>query len=270
METPVQRSHRSAAGRLPRAAALCAGFGAALALAAAASARSTTNPTLYVFFSASGLASVSTGDGRTIDTSKAAPTVIPAGYYTLLFQDGGECIPLPYFHLSGPGVDVVTTADSGAENRLPTVVHLLPTSTYSWVVSATPGVVYRFSTSSQVVGSPPPAPARSPGTFTSTDIVGSGLHPFVGSLSATIAANGKVTLLQAGKPLRKLKPGRYSVTVVSHDPHSGFAIERLANHTVTVARGAFSGKRLVSVRLTPGKWIFLATPGKASSSFVVA
>jgi hypothetical protein len=88
-------------------------------------------------------------------------------------------------------------------------------------------------------------------------------------LSATIAANGKVTLLQAGKPLSKLKPGRYSVTVVSHDPHSGFAIKRLANHTVTVARGAFSGKRLVSVRLTPGKWIFLATPGKVSSSFVV-
>jgi hypothetical protein len=215
------------------------------------------------------LASVSTGDGRTIDTSRAAPTVIPAGYYTLLFQDGGECIPLPYFHLSGPGVDVVTTADSGAENRLPTVVHLLPTSTYSWVVSATPGVVYRFSTSSQVVGSPPPAPARSPGTFTSTDIVGSGLHPFVGSLSATIAANGKVTLLQAGKPPRKLKPGRYSVTVVSRDPHSGFAIERPASHTVAVARGAFSGKRLVSVRLTAGKWIFVATPGKASSSFVV-
>jgi hypothetical protein len=248
---------------------VCAAFGAALALAAAASASRTTNPTLYVSFTASGVASVTTGDGKTIDTSRAAPTVIPAGYYTLLFQDGGECIPLPYFHLSGPGVDVVTTADSGAENRLPTFVHLLPASTYSWIVSATPGVVYRFSTSSQVVGSPPPAPARPPGTFTSKDIVGSGLNPIVGSLSATIAANGKVTLLYAGKPPIKLKAGRYTFTVVSHDPHSGFAIERMANHRVAVARGAFSGKRLVSVMLTPGKWIFHATPGRASSSFSV-
>jgi hypothetical protein len=268
MEAPVLRSHRSGAGRLARAAALCAGFGAALALAPT-SAPSTPNPTLYVFFSSSGLASVSTGDGRTIDTSKAAPTVIPAGYYTLLFQDGGECIPLPYFRLSGPGVDVVTNTDSGAENQLPTFVHLLPASTYSWIDSATPGVVHRFSTSSQVVGSPPPAPARSSGTFTSKDIVGSALHSSVRSISATIAANGKVTLLHAGKPPSKLKAGRYAFTVVSHDPHSGFAIERPASHTVAIARGAFIGKRSVSVRLTAGKWIFIATPGKASSSFVI-
>ncbi len=265
----MQRAHRSGAGRLTRAVAVCAGLAAALALAGAVPASRTPNPTLYVSFSASGLASVWTSDGTTIDTSKAAPTVIPAGYYTLLFQDGGECIPLPYFHLSGPGVDVVTTADSGAENRLPTFVHLLPASTYSWIVSATPGVVYRFSTSSQVVGSPPAAPTKSPGTFTSTDIVGSGLHPFVGSVSATIASNGKVTLFHAGKPPSKLKAGRYAFKVVSHDPHSGFAIKRVASHTVAVARGAFSGKLSVSVRLTPGKWIFLATPGKSSSSFVV-
>ena len=265
----MQRSHRSRAGRLARAAALCAGFGAALALAAAASASSTTNPTLYVSFSANGLASVSTGNGTTVGTSSAARTVIPAGYYTLLFQDGGECIPLPYFRLSGPGVDVVTDADSGAENLLPTFVHLLPASTYSWIDSATPGVVYQFSTSSQVVGSPPAAPARSPGTFTSKDIVGSARHPSARSLSATIAANGKVTLLHAGKPPSKLKAGRYTFTVVSHDPHSGFAIERPASHTVAIARGAFTGKRSVSVRLTAGKWIFIATPSKASSSFVI-
>ena len=265
----MQRSHRSGAGRLAQATALCAAFGAALVLAAAASASSTTNPTLYVSFSANGSASVTTGDGTTVGTSSAAPTVIPAGYYTLLFQDGGECIPLPYFRLSGPGVDVVTDAASGAENLLPTFVHLLPASTYSWIDSATPGVVYQFSTSSQVVGSPPAAPARSPGTFTSKDIVGSALHPSVRSLSATIAANGKVTLLHAGKPPSKLKPGRYTFTVVSHDPHSGFAIERPASHTVAIARGAFSGKRSVSVKLTAGKWIFIATPSKASSSFVV-
>jgi hypothetical protein len=267
MEGVVQRSHRSAAGRLARAAALCAGFGAALALAPAASTSSATNPTLYVSFSVNGTASLSRSDGTTINTSSAAPTVIPAGYYTLLFQDGGECIPLPYFRLSGPGVNIVTTADSGAENRLPTLVHFLPVSTYSWVDSATPGVVHQFTTSSQVVGAPPPAPARSPGSFSSTDIVGSELQ--VGSLSVTIAANGNVTVLQAGKPPRTLEPGRYRFTIVNHDPRSGFAIKRSASHTVAVARAPFSGRRSVSVRLTAGKWIFMATPGKGSSSFVV-
>jgi len=265
----VQRSQRSVAGGLVRTAALCAGLGAALALAGAAPASRTTNPTLYVSFSATGSASVSRGDGTSVDSSSAAPTVIPAGYYTLLFQDGGECIPLPYFRLSGPGVNVVTAADGSVETRLPTVVHFLPSSTYSWVDSAMPGVVHQFSTSSQVVGSPPAPPAHSPGTISSKDIVGSGLHTVVGLLSATIAANGKVTLLEAGKQPTKLEPGVYRFTVVSHDPHSGFAIERLASHTVAVARGAFSGKRSVSVKLTTGKWIFMATPGKARSSFVV-
>jgi hypothetical protein len=247
---------------------VCAGFGAALALAGSSASGTTPNPTLYVSFAANGSASVSRGVGTTVDIG-APLTVIPAGYYTLLFQDGGECIPLPYFRLSGPGVDVVTEADGGAENRLPTLVHLLPVSTYTWIDSSTPAVVHRFSTSSQVVGAPPPAPARPPGTFSSEDIVGSGLHPSVGSLTATIAANGKVTLLQAGKSPRMLQPGRYSFVIVNHDPHSGFAIERMASHTVALARGPFSGKRLVSVRLTAGKWIFKATPGKARASFVV-
>ena len=254
---------------MAQTAALFAGFGAALAVAAAASPPGTTNPDLYVTFSANGTASVSTGDGTTVDTSSAVPTVIPGGYYTLMFEAADACLPLPYFRLSGPGVDVVTLAASGVQSTLPTFVHLLPASTYSWIDSATPGVAFQFSTSSQVVGSPPASPARSPGTFSSKDIVGSGIHPSVRSLSATIAANGKVTLLHAGKSPSNLKAGRYTFTIVSHDPHSGFAIERPASHTIAVARGAFTGKQSVSVRLTAGKWIFIATPSKASSSFVI-
>src|SRR5262249_48630990 len=46
----TKQLHKSMAGSLARTAALCAGFGAALALTAAASASRTTNPTFYVSF----------------------------------------------------------------------------------------------------------------------------------------------------------------------------------------------------------------------------
>jgi hypothetical protein len=246
---------------------VCGGFGAALVLVAAAQARSSANPSLSVSFVPDGTVSVTTSDGMTVGTSSGAPTVIPAGYYTLFFSGIQGCGAVPYFQLSGPGVNIIT----GERNNtsLPPNVHLLPASTYSWSDAGTPGVVYQFTTSSEVVGSPPVALTGPPGTFSSQDIVGSGLHPSVGSLSATIAANGKVTLLDAGRPPSKLKPGRYTFTVVSHDPRSGFAIELPTSHTVAVARGAFSGKRSVSVTLTAGQWIFVATRGNARSSFVV-
>jgi hypothetical protein len=255
---------------LGRTAAACAALGATLVLVAAAQARSRTNPILSVAFAPDGSVSVTTTDGMTVGTSSGTPTVIPAGYYTLLFSGIRDCGAAPYFRLDGPGVSVVSQVNGEPNPLLSTQVRFLPASTYSWSDAGTPGAVYQFTTSSQMVGSPPVASTGSPGTFTSQDIVGSGLHSPFGSLSATIAANGTVTLLQTGKPLRKLKSGRYTFTVVSHDPRSGFSIERTASHTVAVSRGAFTGKRSVSVSLTKGKWIFIATPGKASSSFVVA
>src|SRR5690242_13663369 len=94
------RPNRSVSRRLARAAAVCAGFGAALVLVAAAQAHSRTNPSLSVSFVPDGSVSVTTSDGMVVGTSSGAPTVIPAGYYTLLFSGIKGCGAVPYFHLS--------------------------------------------------------------------------------------------------------------------------------------------------------------------------
>jgi hypothetical protein len=230
------------------------------------------NPILYVNFFANGTISVTLGDGTTVGAPSGTPTVIPAGYYTLEFSGPGGCSVLPYFRLKGPGVSIATNGNEGQVVHPPSSVQFSPASSYSWTDDAIPGVVNQFSTSSQVVGSPavnPPAPT-SRGTISSQsqNVVGSALLPFLGSLSGTISASGKVTLRHNGKPVTNLKAGRYTFNVLSKSPRSGFVIERSGSHTVALARGAFSGRRSMSVSLSSGKWIFMATPG-ASSAFVV-
>ena len=78
-----------------------------------------------------------------------------------------------------------------------------------------------------------------------------------------------MALLRNGKPVTRLNAGHYKLTVVSRSSTSGFVIERPKTHTVVVSRGAFTGKRSSSVDLTAGTWVFMTTPGKAVSSFVV-
>ncbi len=228
---------------------------------------------MYVNFFANGTITVTTGDGTSVGSSSGAPTVIPAGYYTLEFSGPGGCSMLPYFHLNGPGTSIVTNGEEGQVVHPPGSANFLPSSTYTWSDDDFPGVIYQFSTSSEVLGSPPAAPTSatsgSRATVSSQDVVGSAPLPFVGSLSGTIGAGGKVALLHDGKPVTSLKPGRYTITIVSKSPSSGFVIEQTRSRVVALSRGSFTGKRSISVSLTAGQWTFMATPGNASFVFLV-
>ena len=252
---------------------VCLAATAALLMAGSASAaatRATANPIIYVNFFANSQISVTMADGTALGASSGAPTVIPAGYYTLEFSGPGGCSVLPYFRLSGPGASIVTNGNEGQVIHPPSGVEFLPGSTYSWSDDAFPGVVYQFSTTSQVVGSPPSTAgsgAGSKGTVSSTDVVGSALPSVRGSLSGTITAGGKASLLRNGKPVESLPAGRYTLTVVDRG-RSSFVLERMKPHELALARGAFSGKRAFKVTLTAGTWDFTASPGTASS-FVV-
>jgi len=272
---PIERGSRGRSARVKGAlACLIVASGLLLSATGTAAARSAANPIIFVDFFANGQISVSTADGSSVGTTSGAPTVIPAGYYTFEFSGPGGCSVLPYFHLSGPGTDIVTNGNEGQVIHPPSGANLLPSSTYTWTDAAFPGVVYQFSTSAQVVGSPPVTltspSSSSSATVSSQDVVGSALLPFLGSLSGTISASGKISLLRAGKPFTSLKAGRYTLRVVSNSPRSGFVIERQKSKKVAVSRGAFSGKRSIAVSLTAGTWVFMVMPGKSSSSFAVS
>ena len=262
---PIERGPRGRAASVRGAlACLIVACGLLIPAAAPAAARSAASPVIFVNFFANGQITVTAADGSSVGTTSGAPTVIPAGYYTFEFSGPGGCSSLPYFHLSGPGTDIVTNGNEGQVVHPPSGANLLPSSTYTWTDAAFPGVVYQFSTSAEVVGSAPVTSTTpsSGAPVSSQGVVGSALLPFLGSLSGTISAGGKLSLLRAGKPVTTLKAGRYTLTVVSHSARDGFVVERQKSKAVAVARGAFSGKRSVAVSLTAGTWLFMVTPGK--------
>src|SRR4029078_12851971 len=113
------------------------------------------NLSLYVSFFANGNISVTLPDGAPLGSTSGAPTVSPAGFYTLVFSGPGGCTALPYFHLTGPGTNIVSNMAEGAASRGTTPANLLPSSTYVWSDDAFPGVLHTFVPSAVVEGSPP-------------------------------------------------------------------------------------------------------------------
>lgn len=136
---------------------------ATLAFASAAQAARTLNLSLYISFYSNGTVSVTAPDGSPIGTTSGSPTVIPAGYYSLVFSGPGGCFTLPTFHLSGPGANIISNMTEAQGQKNPSGVELLPSSTYVWSNDSAPGVVHTFVTSAQVEGSPP-TPGTSDGT----------------------------------------------------------------------------------------------------------
>src|SRR5262249_3850894 len=140
---------------------------ALLVLAQDAPAAKKASLSLYISFFPNGTITVASPDGSSIGTTSGSPTIIPAGFYTLVFSGPGGCTLLPNFRLSGPGTNLVTTLTEAQGQKTPTGVDLLPSSTYTWVSDGVPGVVHTFATSAQVEGSPPTA-ATSSGSYSSS------------------------------------------------------------------------------------------------------
>jgi hypothetical protein len=73
---------------------------ALLVLAPAAGARDAADLSLQVTFTATGSISVTLPDGAPVGTTSGAPTVIPAGYYTIHFSGPlNVAAGMPYFNL---------------------------------------------------------------------------------------------------------------------------------------------------------------------------
>src|SRR5262245_58747119 len=89
--------------QLGLACILVAGVLCSFLLAPGARAARAANPILFVNFFPNGTISVTLADGTPVGTTSGSPTLIPAGYYTLVYSGPGGCTNMPNFKLSGPG-----------------------------------------------------------------------------------------------------------------------------------------------------------------------
>jgi hypothetical protein len=260
---------------------VCAGTASALVtglllFAPVALSRPTAKLSLFVNFFGNGAIAVTLQDGTAVGSTSGAPSVIPAGYYSLVFSGPGGCSVLPVFHLTGPGTNIVANMLEGEATKVTNNANLLPNTTYTWTDDAFPGVVHTFTTSSNVVGTAPApttpvttTPSSSKGV-SNQDIVGSAVTPLRGRLTGAVSAAGQLSLAYRGQSVQGLKAGRYRITIDDRSSTDGFLLKRSKGSAVVVTGGAFMGKRSVSVDLTPGTWSFEPSPGHIAYTIVVA
>jgi hypothetical protein len=225
-------------------------------LAATARGSSHASLTLDVAFSASNTIAVTLPDGTPVGTASGAPTVIPAGYYTVLIT-GPMGLPsgLPYFHLSGPAVDLLSNLNEGGLETYTDHVVLQPSSTYTWTDDAMPGVVWTFATSANVLGTAPgKAASGKTGTAVSQDPIGSDVVPIRGTLAASVSASGKLTVTLRGRRITTLSAGEYRVVVTDRSPTAGLLVAKSGHPARRLSGARYTGKRTATLRLSPGRW----------------
>jgi hypothetical protein len=262
-----------------RALASLTFLAALLVLAPGAHARTTahTPPTLFVNFYSNGTISVSLDDGTPVGSTAGTPTSIPAGYYQIMFSGPGGCSALPNFDLTGPGTTVVTSMSEGGVSKQSNNANFLPSSTYTWTDDQFPGVVHTFTTTSQIVSTPPatntsttPNLVNKGKAVSSQDVVGSAIVPLRGTLTGTISASGRLTLAFKGKSVAHLKAGRYRITVVDRSSSTGLVLRKPSSKTLDVTGLGYMGTRSATVQFTKGTWRFGSSPGKTAYSIAVS
>jgi hypothetical protein len=260
-------------------------MGAVLAPSSLASRRDTAPPpafpTIYVVYTMNCTFSIIDDFGKRLNS-------IPPGTYQIevstpvmfkLVRPGGVgvddiapndftgCKGWVQFQLTGPGVDLFTTLDSGCDAFL-----LLPAQTFK----ANSSYVFQdlnqpavTRTSLPVEGDGKAWNPINPYTVTSgkghasTDPVGAGRTPLEGRLAASLTAAGAVTLTtNKGKPFVSLKPGRYQFVIRDRSSKQGFVIEPVDGKPKTLTGTKFVGTSKKGVILKSGRWMYSAGSGK--------
>jgi hypothetical protein len=206
--------------------------------------------------------------------------VIPPGTYTISVVDDSGA---HNFHLTGPNVDMGTTIGGIVS----------PT----WTVTFQPGAHYRFqcddhpdfmygefdvsggggtttgggtsSGGSSSGGSSSGGSSSSGGGTVSN--TGTKSAAVVGTLVGRVNPAGKLVLTYGGIPVKKVKAGRYKITVADKTPKRSFVVGKTGGAVTTIGGIAFVGTKTVTLNLTTGKWTFYASGGaKSSSGFTVS
>jgi hypothetical protein len=245
----------------------------AVALAPGGQAAHSDQLTLKVDFSFTGAITMATPGGAPVGTTSGTPTLIPAGYYSLILEGPGGCTLTPYFMLKGPGVTVTDNMAQGEDQFTEHVVNFQPSSTYTWVNSDNPNIVYTFQTSSTVVGTKaPPVVWNGPtnkGKQVNEDVVGSGRLPGRGTLTGTLSSSGAITISFEGKHPATLRTGSYTFVITDKSPSNGLTLARGATKPTRLTAAGFVGRHTWKLNLTTGRWIFAATRAKTTQAILV-
>jgi hypothetical protein len=234
-------------------------------------------PSLNVFFQKDRTFQLSLADGTPVGGASAPGTTIPAGTYRVNVDDTAQAVM--QFHLTGPGVELITNMTFGEDAAQTLVETFQANSTYTYRDDFQPSFVRFFSTSSTTIssagsgggastGSTPTKSGASPAT--SQDIVGSGVVPFRGALDAIVFKGGKLSLSRNGKAVTSLKTGRWTFAVDDESKTAGFTVKSLRGKPVTVTSAAFVGSHSVTLMLKAGRWFFFTSGGKQTTFFVVS
>jgi hypothetical protein len=234
----------------------------------------TINATLYFNYTMNCTFSVVDDSGNQV--TSVAPgqyqidirTPVPFGTIPKNFSDMTACKGMPQFQLTGPGVNVSTTLTAGCESDESYPATLQPNATYVAVDLNQPTVA-RVSFTTLASGTP----QKITSPYTSTNlgkgtpnqsIVGSGLTPTTKvTLAGTLTPRGRVMLTMKGKPVTKLKPGKYTFAITDKSAHASFALlGPKSPKKQNLTGSAFVGKKSVSVTLTKGRWTFLSGLGQ--------
>lgn len=290
-------------GRVRRVSTLTAVVSAALATAALLApsglAGSRDNgqpalPTLYVNYSLNCTFKIVDDSGKPVNS-------IPPGTYQvevttpLMFKlvvPGGPgvdpiapndftgCKGWVQFQLTGPGVNLFTTLDSGCD-----AFYTLPASSFK--ASSTyvaqdlnQPAATRTAFTTLASGSPqapvsPYTPTSGKGT-TQQQLAGSGNVPFRGTLRATLSASGKPMLTTIkGKAVQTLKAGQYIFSITDQDAKGGFTLQRIKLGPNGFKPNDLTGVKFVGrnsrmLTLKAGQWTYSAGGAKATSFIVVA
>lgn len=264
------------------------GLVAAVAAAGPGIAHAAGTATLYVNYTNNCTFTITTDSG-------AVATTIPPGTYTIQIStpqvfaeedtSGGDpgmvaCDGMIQFQLTGPGVSVSSTLLEGDQDFEQQVATFLPSSTYVAQDNNQPSVTQTtFSTAasgspqtSSPVSSAPAGSATSSGS--SSSALGSASSttspaPFVGTLTATVSAAGKLSLTFKGRPVATLKAGRYTVKVTDKAKKAGFIVQGTGQSALTLTGSSFVGTHSATVDLTAGQWFYYPTFVGAKTYFIV-
>jgi len=246
---------------------------AALALSVGSS-QAAVSSSIHAYFDADGHLMFTYADG-----SQVSGTIPPGTYQVTYDNFGADDLAVDHaFHLSGPGVNFApaSTVVQSTFN-----VTFSAGSTYTLQDDLHPNLERRtFVASTSGGGSTDPTPITSTSPPKSTtkpvsnDVVGSDIVnaaklPLRGSLSGTINAAGKLTLLYKGKPVGQLKSGKYKFTIVDQTKTAAFKVQRLKTTAVTVTGVTFVGTHTATVPLDRGQWWFFSGAGKKTYFLVV-
>ena len=180
-----------------------------------------------------------------------------------VFGDSGRndltaCKGFVQFRLTGPGVSVYTTLDYGDSTS-----ELYP-ATFQ------PGATYTIQDDNNIAGTRRSITVATSGSAalvpSTSSKAGSNLR---GTLAGTLSATGKLSLALDGKPVSRLKAGRYKITVLDRAPAQGAVVRESGHAAITLSGVAFVGSHSVTVALAAGQWAFSTSAGKSKTAFTV-